>query len=168
MDLKLVKQAETMEQMQVKVNLSMEALGKVQAEQNRVSSSLKGATVTPLTIPERDSAAILGAPLNRFPLQLPLAIVNNSSTPKVTMPPPTLTPVYDDPGGSTSWRGTERGDHSEEHRRSWMSKMDFPKFDGTDVRIWVDTCNTFFLLYNVAEDFKVLSTTMYMHDGAAH
>jgi uncharacterized coiled-coil protein SlyX len=55
MDLKLVKHAETMEQMQVKVNLSMEALGKVQAEQNRVSSSLKGAVVTPLTIPERDS-----------------------------------------------------------------------------------------------------------------
>jgi hypothetical protein len=69
MDPKLVKHAETMEQMQVKVNLSMEALGKVQAEQNRVSSSLKGAVVTPLTIPEQDSQAISGAPPDRFPPQ---------------------------------------------------------------------------------------------------
>jgi hypothetical protein len=168
MDLKLVRQAETMEQMQVKVNLSMEALGKVQAEQNQVSSSLKGAAVTLLTIPERDSAAILGALQDRFPPRPPLAIVNNSSAPKVTMPPPTLTPVYDDPGGSTSWRGTERGDHSEEHQHSWMPKMDFPKFDGTDVRIWVDTCNTFFLLYNVAEGFKVSAATMYMCDNDVH
>jgi hypothetical protein len=49
-----------------------------------------------------------------------------------------------------------------------MPKMDFPKFDGTDVRIWVDTCNTFFLIYNVVEGFKVSAATMYMCDSAAH
>jgi hypothetical protein len=46
--------------------------------------------------------------------------------------------------------------------------MDFPKFDGTDVQIWVDTCNTFFQLYNIAEGFKVSAATMYMQDSAAH
>jgi hypothetical protein len=146
----------------------MEALGKVQAEQNRVSNSLKGAIIPPLAIPERDTSVILGAPPDRFPHRPPLAIVNNSAAPKVTMPPPTPTQVYDDPGGSASWRGTDHGDQSEEHRRTWMPKMDFPKLDGTDVQIWVNTCNTFFLLYNVAEGFKVSVATMYMRDNAAH
>jgi hypothetical protein len=31
-----------------------------------------------------------------------------------------------------------------DHRRHWMSKMDFPKFDDTDVRIWLDKCVAYF------------------------
>jgi hypothetical protein len=27
-----------------------------------------------------------------------------------------------------------------DHRRQWMPKMEFPRFDGTDVRIWLDKC----------------------------
>ena len=32
----------------------------------------------------------------------------------------------------------------------------------------MDTCNTFFLLYHIAEGFKVSAATMYMRDDAAH
>lgn len=49
-----------------------------------------------------------------------------------------------------------------------MPKMDFSKFDGTDVRIWVDKCQTFFAIYMIPEGFKVAAATMYMKDSAAH
>jgi hypothetical protein len=38
------------------------------------------------------------------------------------------------------------GDRNEA-RRGWMPKMDFPKFDGTDPRIWIDKCIAYFSLY---------------------
>jgi hypothetical protein len=96
-----------------------------------------------------------------------LAITNNENASRVTIPP-TPTHVYDDSGGASYSRGLDRGERSEDSRRSWIPKMDFPKFDGTDVRIWVDTCNTFFQLYNIAEGFKVSAATLYLRDSAAH
>jgi hypothetical protein len=36
-----------------------------------------------------------------------------------------------------------------EHRKQWMPKMDFPLFDGTDARIWVDKCYAYFALYQI-------------------
>jgi hypothetical protein len=162
--------------MQVKVNLTMETLGKVQEDQNRVTSSLSGAGVTPLVIPEKDVNAILGPPPARQPgmpqdrpppapservHQRPLPLPASGAGPRVTIPTTPTVSVYDEVNGM----GSSRGD---EGRRSWFPKMDFPKFDGTDVRIWIDTCNTFFLLYNIAEGFKVSAATMYMRDSAAH
>lgn len=32
-----------------------------------------------------------------------------------------------------------------------MLKMDFPKFDGEGVRIWLDNCEAYFQLYNIAD-----------------
>lgn len=49
-----------------------------------------------------------------------------------------------------------------------MPKMDFPRFDGTDARIWVDKSHTFFALYKIPDGFKVAATTMYMTENAAH
>jgi hypothetical protein len=46
--------------------------------------------------------------------------------------------------------------------------MDFPRFDGTDASIWVDTCETFFTLYQIAPSFQVSAATMYLSDSAAH
>lgn len=53
-------------------------------------------------------------------------------------------------------------------RKNWMPKMDFSKFDGTNVRIWVDKCQTFFTMYKIPEGFKVATTTMYMVDVATN
>jgi hypothetical protein len=33
--------------------------------------------------------------------------------------------------------------------RLWMPKMDFPMFDGTDVRIWLDNCLAYFAHYQI-------------------
>lgn len=49
-------------------------------------------------------------------------------------------------------------------RHSWMPKMDFPRFDGTDVRIWLDKCEAFFQLYHIPENFKVTSASLYLSD----
>jgi hypothetical protein len=49
-----------------------------------------------------------------------------------------------------------------------MPWMDFPRFDGTDASIWVDTCETFFTLYQIAPSFQVSAATMYLSETAAH
>jgi hypothetical protein len=36
------------------------------------------------------------------------------------------------------------GDKDSNHRKPWMPKMDFPCFDGSDVRIWLDKCYAYF------------------------
>ncbi|XP_073367813.1 uncharacterized protein [Aegilops tauschii subsp. strangulata] len=51
-------------------------------------------------------------------------------------------------------------------KRQWMPKMDFPKFDGTDVRIWLDKCEAFFRLYHIPDSFKVTSASLYLSDNA--
>lgn len=33
--------------------------------------------------------------------------------------------------------------------------MDFPKFDGTGVRVWIENCETYFAFYQIAEGFMV-------------
>jgi hypothetical protein len=39
------------------------------------------------------------------------------------------------------------GDRDFDQRRPWMPKMDFPVFDGSDVRVWLDKCASYFHLY---------------------
>lgn len=98
----------------------------------------------------------------------PLVLRATTSVLKVNLPPTSSTPRVEDVAGSSSQHGVGNTDRpNKENRHPWMPKMDFLKFDGSDVRIWVDTCNTFFQLYNIAEGFKVSAATMYMHDSAA-
>jgi hypothetical protein len=53
-------------------------------------------------------------------------------------------------------------------RRTWIPKMDFPKFDGSDVRIWLDKCSAYFQLYSIPHDFRVIAASMHMVDNASH
>ena len=46
--------------------------------------------------------------------------------------------------------------------------MDFPRFDGSDVRIWLDKCEAFFQLYNMPDSFRVASASLNLVDNAAH
>jgi hypothetical protein len=41
-----------------------------------------------------------------------------------------------------------------------MPKMDFPHFDGTDVRVWLDKCSAYFHLYGIPYDFRVRAATL--------
>lgn len=49
-----------------------------------------------------------------------------------------------------------------------MPKLDFPRFDGSDVRIWVEKCQIFFNLYQIPPGFKVQVASMHMIDSVAH
>ena len=49
-----------------------------------------------------------------------------------------------------------------------MPKMEFPRFDGESVRIWIDNCEAYFLLYQILENFKVMSASLHLHGNAAH
>jgi hypothetical protein len=46
--------------------------------------------------------------------------------------------------------------------------MDFLKFDGSDVRIWLDKCVAYFNLYSVPPGFRVTVASIHMIDKAAH
>jgi hypothetical protein len=53
-------------------------------------------------------------------------------------------------------------------RRPWLAKLDFPRFDGTDVRIWLDKCIAYFTMFQIPEGFKVTAATMYLDGRTAH
>jgi hypothetical protein len=46
--------------------------------------------------------------------------------------------------------------------------MDFPKFDGSDVRIWLDKCSAYFNLYSIPPDFGVIAASLHMVDKTSH
>jgi hypothetical protein len=46
--------------------------------------------------------------------------------------------------------------------------MDFPRFDGTDVRVWLDNCETYFGFYQIAEGFQVSAASLNMIGDAAN
>jgi hypothetical protein len=46
--------------------------------------------------------------------------------------------------------------------------MDFPKFDGSDVRVWLDNCETYFRFYNIVDEFRVSAATLNLVGDAAH
>lgn len=60
------------------------------------------------------------------------------------------------------------GGEDQTNRRQWMPKMDFPRFDDTDVRIWLDKCEAFFRLYHIPDNFRVTSASLYLTDNAVH
>jgi hypothetical protein len=60
------------------------------------------------------------------------------------------------------------GDHEADMRKTWMPKMDFPCFDGSDVRIWLDKCSAYFQLYAIPPDFRVTTASLHMVGKASH
>ena len=53
-------------------------------------------------------------------------------------------------------------------RRPWLPKMEFPRFDGNDARIWIDKCTTYFAMFQIPEGFRVTTATMYLDGCATH
>lgn len=52
--------------------------------------------------------------------------------------------------------------------RQWTPKMDFPKFDGNGVKVWIDNCETYFAFYQITEAFLVSATSMNLMGDAAN
>jgi hypothetical protein len=46
--------------------------------------------------------------------------------------------------------------------------MDFPYFDGSDPRIWLDKCCAYFTLYQIPLTFRVSTTLIHMSGVTAH
>lgn len=144
-DSKLEKQGARLDAVQSKVDLSMASLGQVQCEQALMTKALK-------------AAATPSSPL----LPTPRPTLSQDAASTSTQPPPEVeVPVR-------SGQPPVRDNSDVQGRRSWVPKMDFPKFDGTDVCVWVDNCETYFALYQITEGFKVSAASLNMIGDAAH
>ena len=50
----------------------------------------------------------------------------------------------------------------------WLPKMDFPVFEGSDVRILLDKCKAYVSLFQIPDAFRVTTATMNLSDCASH
>jgi hypothetical protein len=60
-----------------------------------------------------------------------------------------------------------RGPDSKQ-RRQWIPKMDFSRFDGSYVRVWLDKYSAYFQLYAIPPYFRVTAASLHMVDKASH
>jgi hypothetical protein len=177
LDCNFSDQVACIDQIQAKVDLAMPSLGQVQQEQIQVARALKVTAPPPpkLVIPPRDGAGLMGSRPSFPPPPTPQYHPSH-----VIFPP---SPILPDPAVvsqsslpvSSGDGSSPRDDHpisggSEDvgTKRVWLPKMGFPKFDGTDVRIWLDKCSAYFQLFQIPEAFKVTAATMSLLDRAAH
>lgn len=173
MNTKFIEQAQKMEAIQAKVDLSMSSLGQVQQDQAQLVRSFSKpppppppppqfTRPPPLTIPAKDGPGLMGAKPGAAPFP------PSSSTNSIVMflaPTPQVQSVPSSP----SFAHAGNLDPSEgSSRNHWMPKLDFPRFDGTYVRIWLDKCQSFFNLYQIPHGFKVQAASMHLTDSAAH
>jgi hypothetical protein len=49
-----------------------------------------------------------------------------------------------------------------------MPKMDFPHFDGSDVRVWLDKCPAYFHIYGIPPNFSVTIASLHMAEKTSH
>lgn len=149
------QQLQRIDQLQVKVDLSMNSLGAVQKDHEELAKSLKAQPPPPVQILARESAGIMGPPPNGARPPTPHG-ARPGATPYANA---SSSPILDpddsgDPGGSRQ-------------KRQWIPKMDYPKFDGTKPVVWIDQCNDYFTLYQIPEGFKVTAASMNMIGDAA-
>ena len=135
----------------MKVDLSCDTLGQVQQSQFHAATKGKPPEGPESSSPTASevSDGILGAGPS-FPTSAPPRPVQVPHN--LPVPQPVVQLVQEESSG----------------KRQWMPKMDFPRFDGSDVRIWLDKCEAFFKLYNIPDSFKVTSASLYLTDNAAH
>jgi hypothetical protein len=144
---KVDSNATGLEKVQEKVDLAMNSISVVQEEQVQVALQLKVVSGTPGT---SASEGIMGS----IPSIASSPTVGQRSPP----PPPPPPPQSDRQGRSAqvNYVPPNRNivhevahvevDHGERWRQ-WMPKMDFLHFVGSDARIWLEKCSTYFALY---------------------
>jgi hypothetical protein len=108
------------------------------------------------------------------PTRPPPVLVHPHTTGSIFSPGPTsapnlqvvvFSPRPEDYPESSTVRDSLPPENEDTHqRRPWMQRMNFPRFDGTNASIWVDTCQTFFTLYQIAHGIQVVAATMYLQD----
>jgi hypothetical protein len=96
-----------------------------------------------------------------------------SASPRAPLPPPPPPPPRHQIHGNQACPPPNTHDSllhgpDVDQRRHWIPKMDFPKFDGTNARIWLDKCDAYFDLYSIPHDFRVIAASLHMIDKANH
>ncbi|XP_073357959.1 uncharacterized protein [Aegilops tauschii subsp. strangulata] len=150
LDAKLTEQGARLDRVQVKVDLSYNTLGQVRQSQARAAQMNKQQGVPEASSPTASevSDGIVGA-APRSVGRPPSRSIQVPEIQDVQQPP--ILHVVDE----SMCKG------------QWMPKMDFPRFDGIDVRIWLDKCEAFFRLYHIPDSFKVTYVSLYLSDNAA-
>nr|AAP54660.2 retrotransposon protein, putative, unclassified [Oryza sativa Japonica Group] len=144
----LDSQGGSLEKVTTKVDLAMDFVGKVQQECAELARSMKRVANC------SDQAGILGSPSG-----ISQVSASGSATPPPLNPP--VPPVLD---GVDLGRGFGDGIY---RRHQPLPKMDFPRFDGSDVRIWLNMCETYFDMYQITQNFKVSAVVLHMSGNAA-
>lgn len=158
------EQDKIVQYLQAKLDLSMKSLAQVSQNQirltNAVNNAAKGAGATQM----HTSDGLMGA---RPPM--------GPRTTQVSHTTPPVSPVVNEMGSVVPNFEADFGhgnegeiDSDTRGRRGWLPKMDFPIFDGDDVRIWIDNCESYFLLYSILEGFKVTAASLNLKGRVAH
>jgi hypothetical protein len=150
---------------QTNVDLAMTPIHLVQQEQVQVQVSKLLKTSTMGTV--ASDSGIMGAP----PGSSSSGSAGASAQPPLSHLSPSLlrtaqvNPTQSHPaiGSDTPTTDTDR----QEPRRQWLPKMDFPHFDGSDARIWVDKCISHFAMYQILVGFRVSVASIHMSGPAA-
>jgi hypothetical protein len=64
-------------------------------------------------------------------------------------------------------QGGRRAEEDIQYNRHTLPKLSFPKFDGENPRIWIDTCLDYFKIFNIPECLWTTATSMHMEENAA-
>lgn len=49
-----------------------------------------------------------------------------------------------------------------------LPKMQFPKFDGSCPKVWIDKCNNYFNIYGISKELKVEAVVMHLEENATN
>ena len=155
LDVKFGEQVARLDQVQSKVDLSVSSIGAIHQDNVHVARVLKS------TASSRDSDLERMAAEGCYAAS-PSAAANFGGP--AVEPPPPLSPhlqQHHRPPETRQVHDLTMGEHDEggSNRRTWLPKMEFPRFGGDGVRMWLDNCAAYFLMYNIPANFKIMSAS---------
>ena len=118
LDLKMAEQVERLDVVQGNVNLTMKSMGEARQEQAATAREMLNKQ-SPQSLAASGDGILGSPPLKQAQQQVQTQVQGNATFGERYQ--------YDTANAGES--------HS---RKPWMPKMDFPKFEGSDVRIWLD------------------------------
>lgn len=71
------------------------------------------------------------------------------------------------PGTSKQHKQYEDQPRKEALPHHSLPKIHFPKFDGTNPKIWFDNCVNYFTIYSIPDELKVTTATMHLEGNAS-
>jgi hypothetical protein len=141
MEKRQMESEKLMQYLQTKMDLSMKSLAQVAQDQNRLATTVSN-VVGGMTESARTATGdgLMGPGPPRIPLRNTHVLKNT----------PPITSMHMGNGNNHSDMDTRVGLEMEaQGRKSWLPKLEFPFFDGEDVRVWMDNCESYFEMYQI-------------------